>query len=105
MSFETWPSEGGCSSLRIVPSQELQQSGQRPNLVVFTAMLTAYGRAGRYADAEEMWREMRAAGCVPGLAAYTALMSAYARQGLAAVSISQFVFLLNVLSGAEGAAS
>ena len=67
--------------------QELKQSGQRPNLVVYTAMLSAYGRAGRYADAEEMWREMRTAGCVPGLAAYTALMSAYARHGLVAVSV------------------
>ena len=57
--------------------------------MVYTAMLSAYGRAGRYADAEEMWREMRTAGCVPGLAAYTALMSAYARHGLVAVSLCQ----------------
>lgn len=61
--------------------QDLRNSGLHPNVVVYTAMMNAYGRAGDIDGAEEIWREMKMAGCVPSALSYTGLINAYARHG------------------------
>ena len=53
----------------------------RPNLLVYTTVMTAMGRQGRPRDAEKLFREMEARGEEADPKAFNALMSAYAAQG------------------------
>lgn len=54
--------------------EEAKAAGVRPNAVMYTSLLNAYGRAGQLQSAADVFREMQQDGVQPPARAYTSLM-------------------------------
>ncbi|CAI7746061.1 unnamed protein product [Closterium sp. NIES-53] len=68
----------------------MQAAGMRPDVVTYTALMSAYGRAGRAEEAQAVFRDMVMCRIRPTGISYTALIDAYGRAG--DVDNAEFLF-------------
>jgi pentatricopeptide repeat protein len=57
----------------------MQAAGYEGNVVIYSALVDAYGKAGNYLEAAKMLDMMRQADCQPNLITYAAILSSCSR--------------------------
>jgi pentatricopeptide repeat protein len=62
--------------------QEMQEVGCKANVVTYTGIMDAYGKAGKYEEMEKVWKTMKDMHLLPDYSAYVATISAYGRCGM-----------------------
>jgi pentatricopeptide repeat protein len=62
--------------------QEMHAAGCQANVVTYTGIIDAFGKARRYEEMERVWTDMKAQGVKPDLSAFIAIIGAYGRGGL-----------------------
>lgn len=60
----------------------MQAAGCQGNIVTYTGIIDAYGKAGRYEEMERVWERMKEQRLQPDYSAFVATISAYGRRGL-----------------------
>lgn len=62
--------------------QEMQEAGCKANIVTYTGIMDAYGKAGKYEEMERVWKTLKNLSLQPDYSAYVATISAYGRCGM-----------------------
>ena len=69
----------------------MRRHGIHPDLMSFTALISAFGRAGAPDRAQRTFDEMRAAGVAPNEVTYLALLDAYGKVRTGAINARAFL--------------